>query len=201
MLQTLDVFVFTLGLTEGWVLRSNGAVLPIAPGVSGGVWDPDLYEFVNFSVAEVVADLAAALDTLRSINPVAKVILTVSPVPLIATFRDQHVLVSNTYSKSVLRVAAEQVAERFDNVMYFPSFEIITNPSTGSMYFEEDLRSVSQAGVQHVMRVFFKHLTDRATGPTVGENKLDISSEVRKVSKIVCDEEAIETSLAGAAAR
>lgn len=201
MLQTLNVFVFTLGLTEGWVLRSNGAVLPIAPGVAGGAWDPELYEFVNFNVSEVVADLAASFDTLRSINPTAKIILTVSPVPLIATFRNQHVLVSNTYSKSVLRVAAEQVAECFDNIMYFPSFEIITNPSTGSMYFEDDLRSVSQAGVQHVMRVFFKHLTDRRTGPRVEENKLDISSEVRKVSKIVCDEEAIETSLSGTPAR
>ncbi len=201
MLQTLDVFVFTLGLTEGWVLRSNGAVLPIAPGVSGGTWDPDLYEFVNFNVGEVVADLAAALDILRSINPAAKIIITVSPVPLLATFRDQHVLVSNTYSKSVLRVAAEQVAAGLGDVMYFPSFEIITNPSTGSMYFEEDLRSVSQAGVQHVMRVFFKHLTDRASGPTAGENRFDISSEVRKVSTIVCDEEAIETSLEGVAGR
>ena len=195
MLQTLDVFVFTLGLTEAWIMRSNGAVLPMAPGVSGGIWDPAIYEFVNFGVEEVTADLSAALGTLRSVNPGAKIILTVSPVPLIATFRDQHVLVSNTYSKAVLRVAAEQVAARFDNIMYFPSLEIITNPSAGSMYFEDDLRSVSCAGVEHVMRVFFKHLTSHDTGPTTGENRLDISSEARKVSKIVCDEEAIEAEL------
>ncbi|MGK3891080.1 hypothetical protein, partial [Enterococcus faecium] len=33
MFAGLDVFVFTLGLTEAWVSRVDGAVFPIAPGV------------------------------------------------------------------------------------------------------------------------------------------------------------------------
>ena len=34
--ETLDVLVFTLGLTECWVSRRDGTVYPVCPGVSGG---------------------------------------------------------------------------------------------------------------------------------------------------------------------
>ena len=60
-------------------------------------------------------------------------ILTVSPVPLVATAAGKHVLVATTYSKSVLRVACEEVCQKAADVMYFPSYEIITgNYNRGS---------------------------------------------------------------------
>ena len=39
LFETLDVFVLTLGLTEGWRWRADGAALPLAPGVAGGTFD------------------------------------------------------------------------------------------------------------------------------------------------------------------
>jgi hypothetical protein len=36
MFREADVFVFTLGLTEGWRSRGDGAVFPRAPGVTAG---------------------------------------------------------------------------------------------------------------------------------------------------------------------
>jgi hypothetical protein len=35
MFETLDVFVFTLGLTECWAAREDGAAFPLCPGVEG----------------------------------------------------------------------------------------------------------------------------------------------------------------------
>ena len=80
-------------------------------------------------------------------NPRVKVILTVSPVPLVATAEEAHVLVATTLSKSVLRVAAEVVSARGRDVAYFPSYEIITGPQARGRYFAEDLRSVTDEGV------------------------------------------------------
>ena len=84
------------------------------------------YAFVNFTVPETVEDLTGFLASLRSVNSKAKVILTVSPVPLVATYEDRHVLVSTTTSKAVLRVAATEVSSAHAWVDYFPSYEIIT---------------------------------------------------------------------------
>jgi hypothetical protein len=204
MFSGLDVFVFTLGLTEAWRRRADGAVFPLAPGVAGGSFDPLEHEFVNFQTADVLQDLRAFMLRLRSVNARARVILTVSPVPLIATYEHQHVLVSTIHSKSVLRAAAGQLAAERPDVEYFPSYEIITGPQAQGQYFEADLRSVRDEGVAHVMRVFFQHhlpqdpeaaesTTKAAATPSGPEEAAP--PLLQDVSGIVCDEEAIERHL------
>jgi hypothetical protein len=181
MFNELDVFVFTLGLTEAWRATVDGAVLPLAPGVSGGRFNAEQYEFVNFGVSDVVQDLKKFLALLSRVNARARVILTVSPVPLIATYEPRHVLVSTTYSKSVLRVAADEVARSMPNVTYFPSYELITGSFNRGRYFERDLRAVTPEGVAHVMRVFFRHFSPDAS----------IAEFVHESMEVVCDEESL----------
>jgi hypothetical protein len=196
MFETLDVFVFTLGLTEGWRVKTDQTILPLAPGVAGGNWDLTRYEFINFEVEDITNDMIAFVDRLRSVNAGARIILTVSPVPLIATYEDRHVLVSNTYSKSVLRVAADKIARARSNVTYFPSFEIITSNATSHRYFDEDMRSVNELGVGHVMRVFFKHFTiDSGAVASQSDRAMNgrFIKEFGEASKVVCDEEAIDS--------
>lgn len=201
MFAELDVFVFTLGLTECWRRRSDGAVFPLAPGVAGGHFDPELYEFVNFNAAEVASDVRAFMRRLHGVNRKARVILTVSPVPLIATFANRHVLVSTTYSKSVLRAAADEVLKSEPAVDYFPSYEIITGPHARGGYFEDDLRSVRREGVDHVMRVFFRHYTDGtqstptpapAPATEARAGGIDVQAESERLDRVICDEEALD---------
>ncbi len=186
MTRETDVFVFTLGLTEAWRSRTDGAVYPLAPGVAGGEMDPARYEFHNFDVDETSASLERALQHLWSVNPRARVILTVSPVPLAATFEPQHVLVATTYSKSVLRVVADTAARRHAAVDYFPSFEIITGAFNRGTYYEDDLRSVTPTGVAHVMRLFMQHNTAPLAGAATDD--LVAGREAREGQKIICEE-------------
>ena len=141
------------------VRTSDGTVYPLAPGVAGGEHDPARHEFVNLDIHDVMADMEAFLEGLRAINPKVKAILTVSPVPLIATYEDRNVLVATTYSKSVLRVAADMLYRRYDWVEYFPSYEIIVGNYNNSAYFEADFRGINAIGVDHAMRCFIAHYT------------------------------------------
>ena len=137
--------------------------MPLCPGVEGGTFDAERYEYHNQTVDEVIADLISFRDRLAAVNPSAQIILTVSPVPLMATAEaGQHVLSATTYSKSVLRVAAETLRRRFDNVHYFPSYEIITGAFNRGAYFANDLRNVLEEGVAHVMRLFMQHAGERS---------------------------------------
>lgn len=186
MFEASDFFIFTLGLTEGWRSKRDGAVLPLAPGVVTSEVDNNDFEFFNMTCDEVVSDLCKFIDLLRHVNSKIKIILTVSPVPLIATYENKHALVSTTYSKSVLRVAADVIERKFDNVMYFPSYEIITGNYNMGSYYEDDFRTVKALGVDHVMKLFMKHCVSK-------EGFLfdsDLSEKI-KSSKIVCDEENI----------
>jgi GSCFA family/Polysaccharide biosynthesis enzyme WcbI len=179
LFEQLNILVITLGLTEAWRSRSDGAVVPLAPGVAADPPDRHIYEFVNFSVAEVGKDLEEFQAKLKEVNPRARIILTVSPVPLAATFEHRHVLTATTYSKAVLRVAAEQIAQGRDDVMYFPAYEIITGNYGHASHFEEDMRTVRQSSVNQVMDLFLRHCTDRS----------DVVGTIESIQRVICDEE------------
>lgn len=192
MFERCDVFVFTLGLTEAWYSKVDGAVFPLAPGVVGGSFDEGRHGFANFGVPAIEDDLRHVLHGLKAVNPGVKVLLTVSPVPLMATYEDRNVLVATTYSKSVLRVAAETILREIPWVDYFPSFEIITGSYNRGAYYEEDAREVNRLGVAHAMRAFLDNYVPGrqraalapAGVPAEGPAPLNRAG-------IICDEEAI----------
>lgn len=193
--EELDVMVFTLGLTEAWIDRASGAVYPLCPGVSGGQFDPQRHQFVNFKASEVVADMLLAIDFIRYRNPKARFVLTVSPVPLIATASGKPVLQATTYSKAVLRVAADEIAAERAQVEYFPSYEVITGAYNRGSYFAEDLRTVREDGVDHVMRLFLKHFGGVALHEPIPDasptQSKDILADAQTMVRLVCEEEAL----------
>ena len=188
--RVANVFVFTLGLTEAWVSRQDGAVFPACPGTVAGTFDPARHSFYNFSSREVVEDLVDLIEIVREVNPQIRFVLTVSPVPLVATATGQHVLVANTYSKSVLRVAAGEVAQSMPGVTYFPAYEIVTGPQAPADFFEADRREPSATAIGAVMRAFLARCeTDGSF--EVGDWCLP---EVKRTSPPVSDSETGTTS-------
>lgn len=195
LFETADYLVFTLGLTEAWRSRIDGSIYPLAPGVAGGEFDPARHEFVNFSVGETEEALEKVLLAARVRNPTLRVILTVSPVPLAATYETRHVAVSTSYSKAVLRVAAGELVRRHDWIDYFPSYEVITASPTGGLYFEEDRRAVSPLGVAHVMRLFTHHYVE---GTGADEEAISRLGDVAlPQSGVICDEERMDAARSG----
>lgn len=154
LLSACTVLVFTLGLTEAWCSSRDGTVYPLAPGVAAEPERPEDFEFRNFTYEEVRDDVRRFVGIIKEANPAARILLTVSPVPLTATYTDEHVLVATTHSKSILRAVASAATAEHDNVYYFPAYEIVTGNFSRGRYFEDNLRSITAEGVGHVMRVF-----------------------------------------------
>lgn len=183
LVDEASVLIFTLGLTETWEHNSSGTVYPTAPGVIAGTFDPVEYGFKNLSYEETKADIVAVRDMLRAINPALRIVLTVSPVPLTATASGNHVLPATIHSKSILRTVAGSLATEFEDVDYFPSYEIITGPQTRSALYRSNLREVAPSGVDTVMKAFF------AQHPPVAK-----AVKVRKTEPkdVVCEEAMLE---------
>ncbi|WP_298676010.1 GSCFA domain-containing protein [uncultured Lentibacter sp.] len=150
-----QVFVFTMGLTEGFAHATTGQPYALCPGTVAGRYDPTEHHFVNDGYPAVLKSMKKAIRGLRSLNPALKILLTVSPVPLTATATSDHVLLATQYSKSVLRAVATDLAASAPFIDYFPSYEIIAAPPTRGQFFEPNLRSVAPEGVALVMRHFF----------------------------------------------
>lgn len=196
-----DVFVFTLGLTEGWE-NATGQPYAVCPGTMGGQFDATRHRFVNYRHARIRAEMDACLGLLRRLNPDIRLLLTVSPVPLTATASGNHVLTATTYSKSVLRAAAGEMAEDHAEVDYFPSYEIITGAPTRAAFFEPNLRSVVPQGVETVMAHFFGglRLTDppRHGAEAAAEAARGQAEAARlQAEDLACEEAALEAYNAG----
>ena len=153
-LDRTQVFVFTFGLTETWEHIDSGTVYPTAPGVLAGHFDPELFQFKNLSAVECYRDFVAIRARMKELKPKCKFIVTVSPVPLTATASGEHVEVATARSKASLRAACAMLVDEFEDVDYFPSYEIITSANSKGVYFEENKRSVTKAGVDLAMNMF-----------------------------------------------
>lgn len=179
-IREAQLFVFTLGLTEGW-LDTDGYEYAMCPGTVGGTYDADRHIFENARYPDIRRDLREAIAMMRAVNPKLRILLTVSPVPLTATASGQHVLTATVHSKSILRAVAGDIAGTYRYVDYFPSYEIVTAPPFRGMAFEPNMRSVNPKGVAQVMDRFF---ADLATAfPKTALSKTDQPKTGRSVAK------------------
>lgn len=196
MWSELNLFVFTLGLTEAWERIDDGTIFPTAPNTIAGVFSNEIYKFKSFNYVEIYDDLINFFKILKSINPSAKLLLTVSPVPLTATASGKHVLVANAHSKSILRAVAGQFADDHDNVYYFPSYELITSPSSRSVFYNYDLRTVNSYGVNYVMSKFLNtkivHQIDRNISNLVNTSSSSTSTSNSTNFDLCCDDDLLD---------
>ena len=191
LFESLDLFIFTLGLTEMWVHKKSGTVYPTAPGTLVGDFDEHLYQFKNAQFSSIIGDFNLFQKFLMSIRggKAFKCLLTVSPVPLTATVSGKHVLVSTVYSKSTLRSVAGQLSSNQAHIDYFPSYEMVTNPRMHSKAFADNLRSVRDETVEVVMRQFF---SEHSVFKTNDEIHHDVEPIQQSLGDIQCEEALME---------
>jgi len=164
-LQEGDVFVITLGLSEVWFDQIEGE--PMWRTIPARLYEPGRHVCRRATVAETLRalyDLDALVDRFL---PEKQFVLTLSPIPLAATFRDQSAITANQVSKAVLRAALDEFCgdsaiTRKSRYHYFPSYEIVFNLFDHP--FLPDNRHVRPEVAGAVMDIFSDLYTDLALG-------------------------------------
>jgi hypothetical protein len=191
-IESADVFVFTLGLTESWEEADRGYTYATCPGTNAGQFNSERHVFRNYTHGEVYSHLSEALRLIFQANNSVRILLTVSPVPLTATASGDHVVVATSYSKSVLRSVAGQLRDEWEQVDYFPSYEIITSPNFRGMFFNPNMRTVSERGVDFVMSHFMQTLcVPHSTRAVPGRVEV-LRDPVDELSDVKCEEAILE---------
>ncbi|MDQ2657834.1 MAG: GSCFA domain-containing protein [Bacteroidota bacterium] len=88
---------------------------------------------------------------LKKFNPAIKVILTVSPV---RHLRDSLEL--NSLSKSILRVACHEIAEKFDDVEYFPAYEMMMDDLRDYRFYKSDMLHPTAEAEEYIWEKFME---------------------------------------------
>jgi hypothetical protein len=164
-LQSNDVLILTLGMSEIWYDRITGE--PLWRAVPKRLFDPERHAFRLLTVAETVACLQE-IETIRATHlPQLKIIFTVSPIRLRATFRPISAVTANSVSKAVIRAALDEFLRAQPEALgqtlfYFPSYEIVTEIFRDP--FTEDNRHVHPSAAEQVLDLFARTYT--SLGPT-----------------------------------
>jgi len=148
-----DVFILTFGLSEVWYDEPTGNVFWRT--IPKDVYDPERHKFRVSTVEENSDNLNAIYALIRKHRPDAKIIFTLSPIPLIATFRDNSCISSNSVSKAVLRVAIDEVVrDKADEgvLSYWPSYELITD--VFKYPYKDDRRHPKAPTLDYIMTLF-----------------------------------------------
>lgn len=159
VIRRTEVFIFTLGLAEVWEDQVAGEVFFKA--VPEECFDGRRHRFRVTTIEENQKNLDATYRAIRQVRPEATIIWTLSPVPLIATFRPQACVPASEVSKSILRVAVdEHLRSRADDrrLFYWPSYELVRCyfPAVGEHPFEPDLRHVRRPIVARIMDLWWR---------------------------------------------
>lgn len=159
-LRHCKLHIVTLGMAECWFDEAAGRYLNNTPGprVLAAFGDRLAVHLTRFEQHRAALEALHAL--LRGVHGADfKLVITVSPVPLERSFLAQDVVVTNSYSKSMLRAVAQEFAAQHDNVDYFPSYELVNcaDPRTAWAW---DHRHVTPDLVAHTMALFRRHYVD-----------------------------------------
>ena len=164
-LETADVVVLTLGLVEAWFDSVTNVWLNQTPPIQH-LSEPGRFKVFQSQHSQNLSALNQIFARLFEINSKVKVICSVSPVPLKATFCGKDVIIENTYSKATLRsVATESIETMRKNgvaIDYFPSYELATLRPRHEVWRETirdnepDGRHVKIDFIQNVIMHFFE---------------------------------------------
>lgn len=104
------------------------------------------------SVEEIVERWSSLLEgVLRD----KRVVVTLSPVRHLGDGAER-----NSLSKAVLRVAIAQLAERFEQLHYFPAWELVMDDLRDYRFYADDLQHPSQEAVRYVWERFSEAALD-----------------------------------------
>lgn len=161
-LRKATYVIITMG--TAWVYERGGAVVANCHKVSAR-------EFVRrrLDVEQITEVLCSLMENeLRGKN----VILTVSPI--------RHIkdgLTENSISKAILRVAVEQIAERYANAVYFPAYEIMNDDLRDYRFYAPDMVHPSEVAVDYIWKKF--------CGVAIDEVSLKIAERVGRIMDAV----------------
>lgn len=153
MFDETDVFILTFGLSEIWYDEPTGNVFWRT--IPKDAYDPSRHKFRVSSVEENKENMKKIYALIRKHRPDAKIIFTLSPIPLQATFRDNSCMTSNAVSKSVLRIAIDETYRdlRHEGVLhYWPSYELVTDAF--QQPYKHDRRHVKEPVLDYIMMLF-----------------------------------------------
>lgn len=162
-LITCDVLMITLGTSWVYQYKLNHQIVANCHKVEAKQFDK-----VLLSSEENFKFLDSIVSNLIEFNPTLKIITTVSPV--------RHIkdgMVENNVSKARLIDALFKLNEKYKQVKYFPSYELVMDDLRDYRFFKSDLIHPSEQATEYIWEKFVETYFN--------QNTITINQKIQKI--------------------
>ncbi len=158
-LKDASFLFITFGTARVYKHKESGEVVSNCHKLPAATFSREL-----LSVEEIVKDYDEFFIRLKQFNPNLKIIFTVSPV---RHWKDGAI--GNQLSKSVLLLAVHRLVEKYRDVHYFPSYEIMMDDLRDYRFYTDDMIHISTVAVNYIWGKFKNAFFDQKTCEIIGK--------------------------------
>lgn len=151
LLIKTEALIITVGLSEVWFDKVSGRAF--WRSIPAENFNSERHGFRLTSVAENLESLEKIIMLRDKYMPDCNIVFTLSPIPLMATFRDINCISANTVSKSILRIALDDlISQKHEKVYYYPAYELVKEVYPDP--FDADNRHPKKVYIENIMQLF-----------------------------------------------
>lgn len=143
-LHNAGYLLVTLGTSHVFRLRETGAVV-----ANCHKFPSNIFESSYLSQAEIAAGLTNLVENMRRFNPSLKLVFSISPVRYL-----KDGAVANSLSKALMLVVINDLMSKFEDVFYFPSYEIMIDDLRDYRFYSDDLLHPSKMAIDYIWQKF-----------------------------------------------
>ncbi|MBS1612188.1 MAG: GSCFA domain-containing protein, partial [Bacteroidetes bacterium] len=158
-LKNATLLFLTFGTSHVFTLKESGAYVSNCHKLSG-----TYFERKVLKPQEIISALRNAIDALRAINPSIKIVATVSPVRYFAFGHYE-----NSVSKAHLFTAINQLQEIYNDLYYFPAYELVMDDLRDYRFFAEDMLHPNYQATNYVWETLSNTMLDKKTSGMMKE--------------------------------
>ncbi len=160
-----DILFITFGSAHLYQLKESQKLVSNCHKYPSSAFDKKIFDFdKTFESYKIL------FDHLKQINPKLRIVLTVSPVRYLSDG-----FVENQISKSMLILLCSKLQLAFQNVLYFPAYEIMMDDLRDYRFYSEDMIHPNEQAVNYIFDIFQKTYFDESTQ--------ELSDEIDKIVK------------------
>jgi hypothetical protein len=150
-LSSAEWIIITLGTSFYYRIAASGEPVANCHKVPGTFFKKQL-----LSTEIIIEQLKSAINSIRELNPSAKVLFTVSPI--------RHIkdgISENNHSKARLLDAVHTLRELLPHIYYFPAYEIVIDVLRDYRFYDKDLVHPNLIAIEHVFSQFIECALDK----------------------------------------
>jgi hypothetical protein len=155
-LEKANFLFLTLGTAQVWRLAENDSVVNNCHKLPAKQFKKSYLD-----VFTCVDTLSAGLDAIFASHPKLQVLISVSPVRYL-----REGIVENNRSKAILLLATAQLEEKYQQVHYFPAYELLMDDLRDYRFYANDLAHPNGLALDYIWTYLQNNLMDEATRKT-----------------------------------